>query len=485
MEQQIKYDTLLSSANKPCGTEHIVLPHDSTRWSSTWRAKQPLKLQPFSRFTVPRSPSGCAVGSSTEWTACWRDIDPVASLPCPIVRSKNLPTSWTAGLWRMDSPRAYGQVLWSQELLKKNILLLTIRLMSPASFMILDSPSSGLRRRWPRLIRISSPAGFAINIPTLKKSQERRGGHPLRRRGKFPARPHALPYMGASRFSATNTNYRAAKHTQDFRYGRVVSRQISLSLPGRLQCRNIHRVSRTNIAALFSTKSISDSGQCIVSQRRRRMGMVFRTPQIHHGLQPSPLFSRTQCAGEGLASYTHVRHAQPILCNAGRTSFSIDFNIPEYSKKSVSDHWLSASLSVINHDYYYVALIMQCYIAASMFFKFNKTIYYKYNASDPEYLSSKTPNHLLIWHLVEKSCLEGFDTIDLGRTAKDNPGLTRYKNMWGAKPYELPYYYYPVAKGASSQDESGISYKIMTGIWKHLPDIIVDRLGPVLMKQLA
>jgi len=25
----------------------------------------------------------------------------------------------------------------------------------------------------------------------------------------------------------------------------------------------------------------------------------------------------------------------------------------------------------------------------------------------------------------------------------------------------------------------------MTGIWKHLPDIIVDRLGPVLMKQLA
>src|SRR3972149_949011 len=147
MEQQIKCDTSLSSADKPFGTEHIALPLGSTQWSSTWRAKQPRRLQPFSRFTVPRSPSGCAIGNSTEWTERWRDIDLVAHRPCPIVRSKNLPTSWTAGLWRMDSPRAYGRVLWSQELLKMNFLSLTIRLMSPASFTRLDSPSSAPRRR--------------------------------------------------------------------------------------------------------------------------------------------------------------------------------------------------------------------------------------------------------------------------------------------------------------------------------------------------
>ena len=157
--------------------------------------------------------------------------------------------------------------------------------------------------------------------------------------------------------------------------------------------------------------------------------------------------------------------------------------VPCQSRKffeKITEHMVSKGLAFI-----LLAKFESDVIAASMFFKFNKTIHYKYNASDPAYLSSKTPNHLLIWHLIEKSCLQGFDTIDLGRTAKDNHGLTRYKNMWGAKPYELPYYYYPVAKGASSQDENGISYKIMTGIWKHLPDIIVDRVGPVLMKQLA
>src|SRR3990172_8633933 len=174
MEQQIKCDTSLSSADKPFGTEHIALPLGSTQWSSTWRAKQPLRLQPFSRFTVPRSPSGCAIGNSTEWTERWRDIDLVAHRPCPIVRSKNLPTSWIAGLWRMDSPRAYGRALWSQELLKRSFLSLTIRLMSPASFTRLDSPSSAPRRRWLKLIRTSSPAGFAMNIPALKKNQQPR-----------------------------------------------------------------------------------------------------------------------------------------------------------------------------------------------------------------------------------------------------------------------------------------------------------------------
>jgi lipid II:glycine glycyltransferase (peptidoglycan interpeptide bridge formation enzyme) len=124
-------------------------------------------------------------------------------------------------------------------------------------------------------------------------------------------------------------------------------------------------------------------------------------------------------------------------------------------------------------------------ISASLFIRFKKSIYYKYNASDPAYLASKTPNHLLIWELVKKACNEGFQTIDFGRTAKDNKGLVRYKKMWGAKAHDLPYYYYPAIKGAASNAESGLSYRVATGIWKHLPDTIADRLGPILMKQLA
>lgn len=34
-------------------------------------------------------------------------------------------------------------------------------------------------------------------------------------------------------------------------------------------------------------------------------------------------------------------------------------------------------------------------IAAGIFIKFKKTIYYKYNVSNPLYMSKKAPNHLL------------------------------------------------------------------------------------------
>lgn len=125
-------------------------------------------------------------------------------------------------------------------------------------------------------------------------------------------------------------------------------------------------------------------------------------------------------------------------------------------------------------------------IAASLFFKFNKVIYYKYNASDPVFLSSKNPNHLLIWHMVKKACLENYHTVDFGRASKDNIGLVRFKKMWGARCFDLPYYYYPALKGgAASSRESSFKYKMVTGIWKHLPDMVLDRISPVIMKQLA
>jgi len=151
----------------------------------------------------------------------WRGIGPVVPQPCPRIGNGNLPTSWTAGLWRMDSPGAYGQARWSPESLKRNFPLPTIRPMFPVSFTILDFRSSAPERRWPRQTRISSPAGFAINTPALKKSPERRSGRPLRRRSKLPARPHALSHLGADRVSAGNTDYGAEKHPQDFRYDRA------------------------------------------------------------------------------------------------------------------------------------------------------------------------------------------------------------------------------------------------------------------------
>ncbi len=73
-------------------------------------------------------------------------------------------------------------------------------------------------------------------------------------------------------------------------------------------------------------------------------------------------------------------------------------------------------------------------IAGGFFLKFKESIYYKYNASDPQRLSSLTPNHLLAWTAIEKGCLNEYQYFDFGRTSPDNQGLMRYKEMWSEKP---------------------------------------------------
>ena len=132
-----------------------------------------------------------------------------------------------------------------------------------------------------------------------------------------------------------------------------------------------------------------------------------------------------------------------------------------------------------------LALYDRKVIAAGFFLKFKETFYYKYNASDPNYLSKVTANHLLTWRAIEKACQEGYLFFDFGRTSPDNSGLMRYKEMWGANPSELPYFYYPGIKGTSSIEERNIIYRMLTAIWRRLPDRLIETIGPAILKHSA
>jgi hypothetical protein len=125
------------------------------------------------------------------------------------------------------------------------------------------------------------------------------------------------------------------------------------------------------------------------------------------------------------------------------------------------------------------------YIAAGIFLNFKDTVYYKYNASDPAYLSKTTPNHLLTWHAIEHACLNGYRFLDFGRTSPDNKGLIRYKEMWGAYPMDLPYYYYPKVMGVTSKEEISLSYYFFTSLWKFLPNSIVEKFGPIFYRHIS
>lgn len=107
-------------------------------------------------------------------------------------------------------------------------------------------------------------------------------------------------------------------------------------------------------------------------------------------------------------------------------------------------------------------------IAASIFFTYNHIIHHKFNASDPNYLRYQ-PNHLILWTAIQWAVENGYKIMDLGRTAPDNIGLMAFKRHWGAKEFDLPYYYWPNIRGASSTKESNVKYRIASSIISRTP----------------
>ena len=231
--------------------------------------------------------------------------------------------------------------------------------MSHVSFMTLASLCSAPGRRWQKLIRPYNHAGFGISIRALKKSQERRGGDPLRRRSQLPTRSYPLSHLGTDRLSAGNPDHGTEEHAQDLWNNRTILCQVPLSFPRSVQCRNVHRVSRKNAAMLFSAQSLFDSRQCLIPQRSGRMGMVLGPSKIYGSLQSSCVFSRAQCAGKNMASYTYQRYTQPILCNALRAAFDVNFHVSKHSKESLTGTRISTTLSIILMSLYLCKSIYQ------------------------------------------------------------------------------------------------------------------------------
>lgn len=125
-------------------------------------------------------------------------------------------------------------------------------------------------------------------------------------------------------------------------------------------------------------------------------------------------------------------------------------------------------------------------IAGGMFLRLNKTIYYKYNASDQAWLSEKRPNHLLTWHAIEKACRENYRYFDFGRTDASNDGLIRYKEMWGATSSDLPYYYYPKATGFNCEKSiRGLCLDNAKKIWRIMPDPLIDMISSRIFRHLG
>lgn len=70
-------------------------------------------------------------------------------------------------------------------------------------------------------------------------------------------------------------------------------------------------------------------------------------------------------------------------------------------------------------------------VAGDLFLEWKGTLFYKFNASLIDNLSSR-PNDLLIWEAMQCGKRRGFASLDLGLSDWDQTGLVRYKRKFGA-----------------------------------------------------
>jgi FemAB-related protein (PEP-CTERM system-associated) len=123
-------------------------------------------------------------------------------------------------------------------------------------------------------------------------------------------------------------------------------------------------------------------------------------------------------------------------------------------------------------------------VAGTVLLVSGATVRYAYSASDERFLWLR-PNNALLWEAISWACKAGYTRFDMGRTARNNPGLADFKRSWGAREEPLSYYYAPEVAGLASTSEASWRYRALTGCWRRLPLPVAERLGGALYRHLG
>lgn len=121
-------------------------------------------------------------------------------------------------------------------------------------------------------------------------------------------------------------------------------------------------------------------------------------------------------------------------------------------------------------------------LASILTLRHGSTVVYKYGCSDQKF-HNLGAMPFLIWSLIEQSIASGVQKIDFGRTAKDNLGLTVFKDRLGADKRSLTYYRYvkTARRGVAALFDSPILRHFL-GV---LPEHLSEATGKLLYRHLG
>jgi serine/alanine adding enzyme len=93
-------------------------------------------------------------------------------------------------------------------------------------------------------------------------------------------------------------------------------------------------------------------------------------------------------------------------------------------------------------------------------------------------------NMLLYWEVLKFAIKQNYSQFDFGRSSKD-AGTYRFKQQWGAQPKQL-YWHYCLgqAEAPPSLNPSNPKYAAIIKIWKRLPIVLANILGPAIVKNI-
>jgi len=122
-------------------------------------------------------------------------------------------------------------------------------------------------------------------------------------------------------------------------------------------------------------------------------------------------------------------------------------------------------------------------VAAGFLLGFNNTLEIPL-ASTIRDVNPLSMNMLLYWEVLKFAIEQNYSQFDFGRSSKD-AGTYRFKQQWGAQPKQLYWHYcLTQAEAPPSLNPSNPKYAATIKIWKRLPVVLTNILGPAIVKNI-
>ena len=153
--------------------------------------------------------------------------------------------------------------------------------------------------------------------------------------------------------------------------------------------------------------------------------------------------------------------------------------VPVQPKRFFEELWRS----VIEREFGFVLLAHRAgqAIAGAVCLSWNRSLIYKYAASDPREMRSR-PNNLICATAIEWGCRNGYRTLDFGKSELEHEGLRSFKSSWGAIEQPLEYSYL----GAEPRrPQPGHVRGAVSRVIRVSPPIVCRALGEVLYGHFA